>query len=144
MKLKKIAAFGGIGIAVLAVGIQFVPVERKNPPVTMDIGAPAEVDAILRTSCYDCHSNETVWPWHAKVAPTSWLVPPDATEARKHLNFSEWQSLHPNDQLGIKEEMWEEIDSGHMPLWYYLRLHPEAKLGEDEKRTLREWMLFGR
>ena len=80
------------------------PVDRENPPVTGDIGAPSEVDAILRTSCYDCHSNETVWPWYSYLAPASWLVAEDVEHGREHLNFSEWTSYESGKRIHKLEE----------------------------------------
>ncbi len=87
---------------VLLVVAQFVPIETSNPPVTADIGTPADVKGILERSCYDCHSNVTTWPWYSRVAPFSWLVAYDVAEAREHLNFSEWDQLSTEDQV---EEM---------------------------------------
>ncbi len=81
-----------IVIIVILIGIQFVPVSKTNPPVTGEIKAPNDVMQILRTSCYDCHSNEVNWPWYSNVAPMSWLVAYDVDEAREHMNFSEWAS----------------------------------------------------
>ena len=82
-------------VLILAViGIQFVPVNRMNPPVTGEIGAPEKVMAILHRSCYDCHSNKTVWPWYSYVAPISWLVADDVHEGRRHMNFSEWNTYN--------------------------------------------------
>ncbi|MEJ2720875.1 MAG: heme-binding domain-containing protein, partial [bacterium] len=77
-----------IVLAVLVVAIQFVPIDRSNPPIGENINAPAAVTRILRESCYDCHSNETRWPWYAYVAPVSWMLSLHVHEGRDHLNFS--------------------------------------------------------
>ncbi len=66
-----------LGILLTLVAIQFVPVGQLNPPVEAEVPAPATVRVILRRACYDCHSNETVWPWYSQVAPVSWLVARD-------------------------------------------------------------------
>src|SRR5580704_13057262 len=71
------------------IAIQFIRPEIKNPPVTADLKAPPGVKEILRTSCYNCHSNETHLAWFDEVAPAYWLEARDVNEARKHLNFSE-------------------------------------------------------
>jgi hypothetical protein len=92
--LKKII----IAVVIIIVGIQFIPVDRSNPPVTEEINAPANVLSILKTSCYDCHSNETTWPWYSYVAPVSFLVAGDVEEARKHLNFTEWDKYDESKQ----------------------------------------------
>jgi len=128
-----------IVIIVLLIGIQFVPISKTNPPVSGEINAPEEVMEILSTSCYDCHSNETVWPWYSNIAPFSWLVAYDVNEAREEINFSEWLSYSPEDQADYVEEIWEEIEEGEMPLWYYLILHSEAELSDEQKETIRIW-----
>jgi hypothetical protein len=124
---------------VVAVVIQFVPVKRTNPPVEADFDGPPKVAAVLETSCYDCHSNETRWPWYGRVAPVSWLVAHDVEEAREHLNFSSWGSYDLRQQEKLAEEIWEEVEEGEMPLRKYLLAHPEARLSESARQTLREW-----
>ena len=132
-----------IVIIVILIGIQFVPVSKTNPPVTGEIKAPNDVMQILRTSCYDCHSNEVNWPWYSNVAPMSWLVAYDVDEAREHMNFSKWASYSADDKAEDIEEIWEEVEEGHMPLWYYLPLHPEAKLSDADKQTIKVWVESG-
>jgi hypothetical protein len=123
-----------------ALGIQLIRVERTNPLVEQEPVVPLEVKDVLRRSCYNCHSHETVWPWYASVAPASWLIVRDVNEARAHLNFSRWNLLNPKDRLHMMREIWNEVDAGHMPLWYYLPLHPDAKLTEQDISTLRGWL----
>lgn len=120
--------------------IQLVPVSRTNPPVTGEIPAPAEVMAVLEQSCYDCHSNESTWPWYSYVAPFSWLVAYDVNEARDEMNFSEWNQLSPKAQAHKLKECIEEIDEREMPLKKYLALHAEARLTEADVATLRAWV----
>jgi len=129
-----------IVVIIILIGIQFVPVSKTNPPVTGEIKAPRNVMQILGNSCYDCHSNEVKWPWYSNVAPMSWLVAYDVKEAREHINFSEWQSYSGEDKSENIEEMWEEVEEGNMPLWYYLPLHPEAKLSDKDKETIKNWV----
>jgi len=126
-------------LIIAVVGIQFVPVERTNPQVTGEIEAPAEVMDILRRSCYNCHSNETVWPWYSRVAPVSWLVVDDVDEGREETNFSEWSGYSEKKKGKKIHEIWEEVSVGEMPMWYYLPLHPEAGLSAADKETLRKW-----
>ncbi len=128
-----------IAVIILAlIGIQFIPVERTNPPVQSDIDAPADVKAILKKACYDCHSNETNWAWYTKVAPMSFLTVKDDEDGRKHLNFSEWGS-YATKMGQIKEEIWEEVREEQMPPWMYRVSHSEAKLTLEEKNILRNW-----
>jgi hypothetical protein len=118
---------------------QLVPVDRGRPPVEGEVPAPPELRALLERSCYDCHSHETVWPWYGYVAPFSWLLAWDVREAREELNLSTWNRYSAKKQAKKREEMWEEVDHGHMPLWYYLPLHPEARLSDADRALLREW-----
>ena len=127
-------------IAGLLVVIQLIPVDRSNPPVEEEVPAPTAVRQILRTSCYDCHSNESVWPWYAYVAPVSWLVTHDVHEAREHMNFSTWNDYDEDERIELLEEVWEEVEDGEMPLWFYVPLHPEAELAEQDKRLLHGWV----
>lgn len=126
-------------ILLVIIGIQFIEVKKTNPPVTADFNAPMEVKTIFQKSCYDCHSNETKWPWYSKVAPVSWLVSKDVEEGREHLNFSDWEKLLPAKQRKLKEEIWEEIEEDKMPLGNYTLLHPSAKLDLMKKQTIKKW-----
>jgi hypothetical protein len=128
-----------LGIVLLA--IQLVPVERSNPPVEGEMPAPPEVREVLRRACYDCHSNETVWPWYSRVAPVSWLLARDVGEGRRELNYSRWSSYSPKRQAKLRKETWKEVDEGEMPPWYYLPMHPAARLGEADRVLLRDFAL---
>lgn len=119
--------------------IQFVPVDRTNPPIETEIFAPAEVRSILRRACYDCHSNETRWPWYSRVAPVSWLVASDVHEARATMNFSAWNRLEPSRQIKKQRKCWKEVEQGEMPLWSYGPLHPSSALTDDERLVLKNW-----
>jgi len=130
-----------VSLLVVFIGIQLVPVERANPPVTSPLQAPAEVDAILRRSCYDCHSNETQWPWYSYVAPVSWLVAYDVEEGREELNFSHWDRYA--DDAHMREEIIEEIVEGEMPLPIYLITHRNAGVEAGEVEILRNWLGVG-
>jgi hypothetical protein len=121
------------------IGIQFVEVERANPPVTADINAPTEVKNIFKNSCYDCHSNETKWPWYSKIAPISWLTVNDVMDGRKHLNFSEWEKLYSANRNKLKKEILEQINKDEMPTDIYTIMHPGAKLDMIQKNTIKKW-----
>jgi hypothetical protein len=128
-----------VGIIVFGSLSVLFPVERTNPPVTGEIKAPEKVMAILRTSCYDCHSNETRWPWYSYVAPMSWLVSDDVRVGRKHMNFSEWSSYNTKQKKHKRKKSGKLVESGEMPLWFYLPLHPEADLLLEDIQTLLAW-----
>jgi len=137
--MKKKIVIVVVALVVVFLAIQLVPVNRTNPPVVADFDGPPDVAKVLRTSCYDCHSNETSWPWYSRVAPVSWLVAHDVEEAREHLNFSAWGSLDSKRRAKLADEIWEEVEDGEMPLKQYLIAHSEARLGDDAKATLRDW-----
>jgi hypothetical protein len=128
-----------VATAVFLVVAQAFRIERGNPPVESDIGAPPAVQALLRRACYDCHSYETVWPWYAHVAPISWLLAHDVSEGRDGLNFSAWTRYDPAKRAKKLREVAEEVAEGEMPLWYYVLVHPEARLDDGEREQLRAW-----
>jgi mono/diheme cytochrome c family protein len=122
-----------IGTAVvLFVLIQFIPVDKTNPAVAQEPNwdSPHTRD-LAKAACFDCHSNETKWPWYANIAPSSWLLSRDVSEGRSTLNFSEWGS-------GGREldEIAEVINEGEMPPWYYRLMHSDAKLSDSDKQDL--------
>jgi hypothetical protein len=143
MEKKRIVAYVLVALVVVFVLIQFIPGgAMTNPPVTGEIQAPPAVMQIMKTSCYDCHSNETVWPWYSHVAPVSWLVRHDVNEGREHLNFSTWDSASERRQarrlrFGIPHVM----DEHEMPLWYYTIIHRHAVLSDSQRQTLRQWAM---
>jgi hypothetical protein len=130
-----------IAIPVLAVllflAIQLVPYGRDhtNPPVVAEPPWPnAESRALAQRACFDCHSNETVWPAYASIAPISWLVQRDVEEGREKLNFSTWGRAHGEEEEA--DEMAETLEEGEMPPRIYLALHADARLTEAEKAIL--------
>ena len=125
-------------IAVLLLAMQMVTCSRTNPAIVAQAPVSPEVSGLLRKACFDCHSNESVWPWYSRVAPVSWLVWSDVTEGRDHLNFSEWPS-EPAKQRKHLKRIRDEIQGGDMPLWFYLPLHSAARLSSAEKRTIVDW-----
>ena len=123
-----------ISLGVLFLLLQVVPYGRShdNPPVRQEpTWDSPETRALAERACFDCHSNETEWPWYSWVAPVSWLVERDVVEAREHLNFSEFDRPQKD-----AEEAAEEVEEGEMPLWFYLPLHSEARLTDAELATL--------
>lgn len=126
-------------LVLVAVSIQFVPVDRTNPAVPSPIDAPADVERILRRSCFDCHSHETRWPWYSRVAPMSWFVADHVHEGRRDLNFSRWPVFDFEEQNEAFRDIGKMIRAGKMPLRSYLWLHPDARLSEADKAKLLEW-----
>ena len=126
-------------LAVGFVGIQFIPVVRSNPPVLAEIEAPKEVMTIFRRACYDCHSNETDWPWYSYVAPISWFVESDVKVGRSNVNFSEWNEYSEKLRNLKRYKIGNEVDEGEMPLWFYVPLHSEAQLSEADIQLIVSW-----
>jgi hypothetical protein len=114
--------------------LQLVPYGwwHENPPVVRDAPWPdAEVAAIARGACYDCHSNETEWPPYSWVAPMSWLVRNDVESGRRELDFSDWDE-HADDAHHAAEA----IQDGVMPPPQYRLMHPDARLSDEEAARL--------
>ena len=127
-----------LGLAVL-VAAQAFRIDRTNPPVQQDVAAPPEVDVLLRRACYDCHSNETVWPWYSHVAPVSWLLARDVREGRRELNFSTWDAYDTKKKTKKLKETAEEVAEGEMPPWFYVMVHRRAALSPADAERLRTW-----
>ena len=119
------------GVGVLGfLAIQLIPVDRTNPPVVREPNWNSpQTRALVKRACFDCHSNETVWPWYTNVAPVSWLAAHDVQEGRAALNYSEWQPNQENEAV-------EAVLAGKMPMPIYLAIHPEARLTQAETQAL--------
>ena len=126
--------------------IQFIrPAKNKAEGVSQnDISkiypVPENVQAILKTSCYDCHSNNTVYPWYAQIQPVAWWLNNHIQDGKKDLNFSEFASYRIRRQYIKLEQINELVKKGEMPLDSYLWIHKYAKLDEQQKLTLANWV----
>lgn len=138
--MKRLFLYFVLPVSVLFGLIQLVPSKQTNPKVAADIKAPVAVKAQLRTSCYDCHSNETKWPWYSKVAPFSWLVVHDVNEGRSELNFSDWGTYNTFKKRYLLKEIKETVEEGTMPVNLYTYAHPKAKLSPATKSLLLKWV----
>jgi hypothetical protein len=138
-RIRSIAAAG----AVVLVLIQLVPMSRSNPPISQDVAAPSKVEPVLRRACYDCHSNQTRWPWYAHVAPVSWLVVRDVERGRRHLNFSTWDKYADDPETVIRKlrNIDKVMHNGSMPLWYYASAHSDAHLNDADRQAIEDWVL---
>lgn len=133
---SKLAIIIVVGIIVV---LQLVPVNQINPPVIQTAEFSSEVRDILVESCFDCHSNETVWPWYSRIAPGSFLITRDVIEGRKHLNFSNFSDMDAFDSNDVADEIIEMLEQGKMPMLPYLLLHPDASLSDSETEALIAW-----
>ena len=135
MRRRTIIARNIAAVVVVLFGlIQLVPYgrEHSNPPVIAEPAwdSPA-TRALAKRACFDCHSNETTWPWYSHVAPISWFLQSHVEEGRQRLNFSEW-----NKPYRAATKASREVKNGGMPLSSYLLMHSEARLGDAEKAEL--------
>ncbi|MGB8361494.1 MAG: heme-binding domain-containing protein [Acidimicrobiia bacterium] len=130
MRWVKWGLFGVLGLLVL---IQLVPYGRdhQNPAVVAEPSwdSPQTRDLAVR-ACFDCHSNETTWPWYSNIAPLSWLIQRDVDEGREHVNFSEWNRRQRSGESA------ETVREGEMPPPYYTVTHPNARLSDSEMEAL--------
>jgi hypothetical protein len=133
----KTVTYAAFALIIILAIIQFVPYGRKqgNPPIVREPTWNSPLTrALVQRACFDCHSNETAWPWYSRVAPVSWLIRWDVENGRKKLNFSEWENgmrkgENPNK---IKEDLVE----GEMPPIQYRFIHAEARLTMEERQQL--------
>lgn len=133
MARKRIVQVLGVLVGVFLL-IQLIPYghARTNPPVVSEPHwSSPQARALVKQSCFQCHSNETNWTWYSNIAPGSWLIAKDVSDARKEFNFSDW-----NNNPGDVDEMVEEIQEGGMPPIQYWIFHPQLKLNDQQKQEL--------
>lgn len=121
-------------VLILAVAIQAVPYGRNhtNPSARAEPRWDSErTRALAVRACFDCHSNQTVWPWYSNLAPVSWLIQRDVDEGRKALNFSEWDRRQDEARESAKT-----VRKGEMPPWFYAAIQPDARLTAAEQDAL--------
>lgn len=143
--MKKALKIAAVVLFVGFVVVQFIRPDFTNPPVDesqtleADVPLPENVKTILRRSCADCHTNETVYPWYSKIQPAAWFLDDHIREGRAELNFSEWAKLADGRKKRKLEEVCEQIQSREMPLPSYLWIHTDAKMSDDDIRILCDW-----
>ena len=141
---RKDAKIASVLIVAALLVSQAFRIQKSNPPVHSDISADPAVKSLMRRACYNCHSNETVWPWYSNVAPVSWLVANDVHEARRMMNFSEWGTYDRQKQSHKLTAIAEKMEDGSMPPWYYSMMHAESRLKPAERDQIRAWSLSAR
>ena len=132
-------------LLLILVALQFFGPETPETRVENpdDLLATEQVDAeiagLLRNACYDCHSMETKYPWYAGISPVSFRIYGHINHGREELNFSEWASLKKIGKVKRLKDIEEVLEEGEMPLKDYLLLHPEGRLTEVQRASLKEW-----
>lgn len=144
MRFPKVS-LPAFAIAVLSLGAaQFVrPIMKAPPHEALLAGAsvPGEVNGVFERACQDCHSNNTHWPWYAKVTPVSFLVAGDVNRGRRFLNLSEWQNYTRGQKLGYLAAMAEAASNQKMPPRMYRTMHADARLSDSERRLIAAWAI---
>lgn len=141
--LKKIT-LALLGILLI---LQFIRPEKNIHPepgaTEKDISTlypvPDPVKSILKTSCADCHSNNTRYPWYARIQPLGWWLNHHVEEGKEELNFNEFAAYRPRRQYHKLEEIIEQVNEGEMPLKSYTLIHREAKLSETQRQQIAGW-----
>lgn len=144
MNIRKLVLVFFAAVAAVFLLLQLVPYghAHDNPPVIQEPNwdSPQTRELAVR-ACYDCHSNETVWPWYANIAPVSWRLQNHVEEGREHLNFSDWNQSNDNQEGEELEEMGEVVLEGEMPTQDYLLLHAGARLTSAERQALADGLM---
>jgi hypothetical protein len=138
-----VAAGVVVGLALIAAGrgANRLAPGRVDPALALTAHAsvPPEVDSVLRRACFDCHSNDTRWPWYSSIPPGSWLIAHDVDAGRGQLNFSRWGEYNPFDRADMLDKMCDFATKRKMPLWPYRLLHRDARLNDADVAALCRW-----
>ena len=143
--MKKVLKIIVIALVVAFAAAQFYRPNLVNLPVNAaetlaaTTQVPDDTQAILKRSCSDCHSNETVYPWYAKVTPANWLLANHIDEGRRELNFSVWATYDAKKRKRKLAEICEQVETGEMPHNQYLWIHSDAKLSAADVKNLCDW-----
>ncbi len=143
--MKKILKIIAIVLFIGFIAIQFVRPDKTNPPIVQaetieaTTQVPDNVKSILKRSCNDCHSHETVYPFYSNVAPISWQVIDHINDGRKRLNFSVWNTYDDKKKKRKLESICEEMQLGEMPMSQYTLIHWDAKISADDTKTVCDW-----
>ncbi|MTI22975.1 hypothetical protein E1176_18235 [Fulvivirga sp. RKSG066] len=135
-----------IAILIVGAGIQLIPVPKNQSdelPETdffQSVEAPLAIRNMVIASCYDCHSNNTDYPWYGRVRPLAWFLQKHIDEGKEELNFSSFREYSDRMKREKIRSMISQIRDGEMPLQEYLWMHPEAELNEKEKKKLIEFL----
>lgn len=134
-----------IALLIVLIVIQFFQIDKTNPPIneSKDFlkinNTSPEVASVIKASCYDCHSNETKYPWYSNIQPAAWFLKSHIDEGREELNFSTYADYSSKKKDHKLEEVIELIEKNEMPLASYTIIHKEASLSEENKIKLIEY-----
>lgn len=134
-----------LGLTIILIGIQFFqPLQNKSDEVTAShiekvYAVPQNVKAVLVQSCYDCHSNNTHYPWYSRIQPGSWYMAQHIKKGKEELNFSNFGEYSPRKQRNKFRAMAGQVKDGEMPLSSYTLIHRNAVLSQEDKQVLVKW-----
>lgn len=143
MKLLK---KNSLGVVLVLIAMQFYSPTKNISPgnhtqiFIKETNPSPDLKALFETSCYDCHSNNTAYPWYNNVAPISYWIDSHVKEGKKHLNFSEWQNYSIDKKDHLLEEIEEMVVQENMPLTEYTYLHSNSKISEKEVGEIVAWV----
>lgn len=143
--MKRGIKWAGLGLAAGLVLIQFFQPEKNMRPVDpaqdllMVAEVPEHLAELIKNSCYDCHSNQTVYPWYSKISPVSWYLQKHIIKGKEDLNASEYGSLDKADKIELLVDLCEVVEAGTMPLISFTLIHKEAKLSQEDIEALCIW-----
>lgn len=143
MKILKIIA---LILLIAFIGIQFIPTERNQSEIVPEAdfllvnNTPEKIGNLLQVSCYDCHSNNTKYPWYNKIQPIAWFLEDHIIEGKKELNFSEWDDYSNRRKKSKLKSIISQIRDDEMPLFSYTIIHGDAKFSESEKKLVMDYM----
>jgi len=143
--MRRGVKLAGIGLAAGLLVIQFIQPEKNMRPVDpaedllMLTSPPEQLAELIKSSCYDCHSNQTVYPWYSKVAPVSWYLQKHITKGKEELNLSEYGSMEKADKIKMLVDFCEVVEAGTMPLVSFTLIHKAAKLSLEDKEEICIW-----
>ena len=133
-------------LLVAFVGIQFIPTERNQSAVIpvsdfmLVNNVPNNIKSKLQASCYDCHSNNTQYPWYNKIQPVAWFLEDHIKKGKSELNFNHWDSLSNRRKASKLQSIIKQIESDKMPLESYTLIDKDAEFSEEEKAAIIKWI----
>jgi hypothetical protein len=135
----------GLGLIAVLILLQFFQPEQNSAPLDpkldmLTLASPPEhIAELIRNACYDCHSNQTVYPWYNRISPVSLYLNKHIRKGKEDLDFSKYGQLDKADKIGALADFCDALDAGTMPLQSYLLIHKHARLSQDEREALCTW-----
>ncbi len=132
----------GLGLIVVLILLQFFQPDRNSAPPDPELdmltllAPPEHIADNIRKACYDCHSNQTAYPWYSRISPVSWYLNKHILKGKEELNFSDYGQLDKAEKIGALADFFDALDAGTMPLQSYLLIHKEARLSQEASEAL--------